>query len=74
MTQPQPITAQKAMHSAISVRFGKGRDAPRRLMAGNIPAKYRDRQKNTFRHCGEGMGHFFRHMAFIFAFGDVANG
>ena len=43
-------------------------------MAGNIPAKYRDRQKKTFRHCGEGMGHFSRHMAFIFAFGDVANG
>ncbi len=43
-------------------------------MAGNIPAKYRERQKKTFRHCGEGMGNFFRHMAFIFAFGDVANG
>ena len=43
-------------------------------MAQKIPAKYRDRQKKRFRHCGEGVGHFFRHMGFIFAFGDVASG
>ncbi len=28
-------------------RLGNGRDTPSRLLAGNIPAKYRDRQKNV---------------------------
>ncbi len=30
--------------------------------------------RKTFRHPGEGMGHFFRHVGFIFGFSDVANG
>ena len=36
--------AQQAVHSAL---LGKGRGTPCQLLAGKIPAKYRDRQKNV---------------------------
>ncbi len=49
-------------------QLGNGRDTPSRLLAGIAIVR------KTFRHCGEGIGHFFRHVGFIFAFGDVANG
>ena len=68
---------QQAVHSAPLDKHTRDTEtAEVRLpcIGGKHSRQILQSSEKRFRHCGKGMGHFFCHKDFIFAFGDVVNG